>query len=103
MPYSKNGGWGAAVSRDTQPVLFRRCFTTVPNLRRPKTTPGVHAQTDCVDVWVGWNRTTLAHGANRQACGNFPDEGAAIPSRPASPPQSAKHSRERTPRGVERR
>jgi len=80
MPYSKNRGWGAAVSRDAQPILFRRCFTTVPNLGRLKMTPGVTVQTVCVDVWGEWNRTTPERGVNRQASGNLPDEGDAIPS-----------------------
>jgi len=79
-PYSKNGGWGAAVSQDTQPVLFHCCFTTVPNLGHPKMTPGVTVQTVCVDVWGEWNRTTPEQGVNRQASGNLPDEGDAIPS-----------------------
>src|SRR5258706_16340577 len=55
-----------------QPVLFRRCFTTVPNLGRPKTTPGVHVQTVCIDVWGEWNRTTPVRGVNRRACANLP-------------------------------
>src|SRR5258706_8068826 len=95
-PYSKVGGWGAAVSRDAQPNLFRCCFTTVPNLGRPKTTPGVHAQTDCNDVWGEWNRTTPERGVSRRASGNLADEGDAIPSRPASPHRSAKHVSDRT-------
>src|SRR5258706_3977924 len=102
MPYSKNGGWGAAVSQNAQPVLFHRCFTTVPNLGRPKTTPGVTVQTVCVDVWGEWNRTTPERGVNRRASGNLPDEGDAIPSRPASPHRSAKHISERTTGGMER-
>src|SRR5258706_244643 len=101
-PYSKAGGWGAAVFRDVQPDLFRRCFTTVPNLGRPKTTPGVTVQTVCVDVWGEWNRTTPERGVNRRASGNLPDEGDAIPSRPASPHRSAKHVSERTTGGMER-
>src|SRR5258706_7212171 len=79
-PYSKVGGWGAAVSRDAQPDLFRRCFTTVPNLGHPKTTPGVTVQTVCVDVWGEWNQTTLAWGVSRRASGNLPNEGDTIPS-----------------------
>jgi len=101
-PYSKVRGWGAAASRDAQPNLFRRCFTTVPNLGRLKTTPGVTVQTVCVDVWGEWNRTTLGQGVNRQASGNLPDEGDAIPSRPASPHRSAKHVSDRTTGGMER-
>src|SRR5258706_5512510 len=90
-PYSKTRGWGAAVSRDAQPILFRRCFMTVPNLGRPKTTPGVTVQTVCVDVWGEWNRTAPVQGVNRRASGNLPDKGDTIPSRPASPHWSAKH------------
>src|SRR5258706_10536576 len=78
-PYSKAGGWGAAVSRDAQPDLFRCCFTTVPNLGRPKTAPGVTVQTVCVDVWGEWNRTTPEWGGNRRASGNLPDEGGGDP------------------------
>src|SRR5258706_15634375 len=101
-PYSKAGGWGAAVSRDAQPNLFRRCFTTVPNLGRPRTTPGVHAQTDCNDVWGEWNRTTPERGVSRRASGNLPDEGDAIPTRPASPHRTAKQVSDRTTGGMER-
>src|SRR5258706_7952796 len=101
-PYSKDGGWGAAVSRDAQPDLFRCCFTTVPNLGCLKATPGVTVQTVCVDVWGGWNRTTPEQGVNRQASGNLPDKGDAIPSRPASPHRSAKQVSERTIGGMER-
>src|SRR5258706_9531028 len=61
-PYSKARGWGDAVCRGTQPDLFRRWFASVPNLGRPKTTPGVTVQTVCVDVWGEWNRTTLEWG-----------------------------------------
>src|SRR5258706_10314841 len=101
-PYSKKGGWGATVSRDAQPVLFRRCFTTVPNLGHPKMTPGATVQTVCIDVWGEWNRTTPEWGVNRRASGNLPDEGDAIPSRPASPHQSAKRISERTTGGMGR-
>ncbi len=38
---------------------------------------------------------------NRRASGNLPDEGDAIPSRPASPHQSAKLVSERTTGGME--
>src|SRR5258706_14056375 len=61
-PYSKVGGWGAAVSRDAQPNLCRRCFTTVPNLGRPKTTPGVTVQTPGAAVCGEWNQTTPHSG-----------------------------------------
>src|SRR5258706_15428665 len=81
-PYSKVGGRGATVSRDAQPDLFRRCFTTVPNLGRLKTTPGVTVQTVCVDVWGEWNRTTPERGVSRRASGHFPDKGAATPRCP---------------------
>src|SRR5258706_13181321 len=54
-PYSKAGGWGVTVSRDAQPDLFRRCFMTVPNQGRPKTTLGETVQTVCSEVWGGWN------------------------------------------------
>ncbi len=38
---------------------------------------------------------------SRQASGNLPDEGDAIPSRPASPHRSAKHVSEWTTGGME--
>ncbi len=85
-----------------QPNLFRRCFTTVPNLGRLKTTPGVTVQTVCVDIWGEWNRTTPEQGVNRRASGNLPDEGDAIPSRPASPHRCAKRVSDRTTGGMER-
>src|SRR5258706_7628522 len=83
----------------TQPIPFRCCFMTVPNLGRPRTTPGVTIQTVCIDVWGEWNRTTPVQGVNRQASGNLPDEGDAIPSRPASPHWSAMLSQLSGPRG----
>src|SRR5258706_1371081 len=102
-PYAllQGRGVGRCSFLGAQPVLFRCCFTTVPNLGRPKTTPGVTVQTVCVNVWGEWNRTTPERGVSRQASGNLPDEGDAIPSRPASPHRSAKHVSEWTTGGME--
>ena len=103
-PYAllQGRGVGRCSFLGAQPILFRCCFTTVPNLGRPKTTPGVTVQTVCVDVWGEWNRTTPERGVSRRASGNLPDEGDAIPSRPASPHRSAKQVSERTTGGGER-
>src|SRR5258706_6058087 len=73
-------GVGRCSFPGTQPILFRRCFTMVPNLGRPKTTPGVHVQTVCVDVWGKWNRTTPVQGVNRRASGNLPEMGTRSPA-----------------------
>src|SRR5258706_8078839 len=73
-------GVGCCGFPGAQPILFRCCFMTVPNQVRPKTTPGVHVQTVCVDVWGEWNRTTPVRGVNRQASGNLPEMGTRSPA-----------------------